>query len=113
MGIKKTLSEIRQDQRIRKWKESIHGKPKRKKKRRKTKDYSKLSYSALLRKPEWKNKRELILKRDNYTCQICGFGLNLEVHHKRYIKGRYPWEYKDDDLITLCEICHAKEHNRI
>ena len=34
----------------------------------------------------------------------------LNVHHKYYIKGKAPWEYEDDALITLCEYCHKKAH---
>ena len=34
----------------------------------------------------------------------------LNVHHKYYIKGKAPWEYEDDALITLCEDCHKKAH---
>lgn len=29
-------------------------------------------YAELLERKEWKNKRESILKRDDYTCQKCG-----------------------------------------
>lgn len=29
-------------------------------------------YAELLDRKEWKNKRESILKRDDYTCQKCG-----------------------------------------
>lgn len=34
----------------------------------------------------------------------------LNIHHKYYIFGHNPWEYKDDALITLCEDCHRKRH---
>lgn len=34
----------------------------------------------------------------------------LQVHHKKYIKNRELWEYSNDDLVTLCENCHNKEH---
>jgi hypothetical protein len=35
----------------------------------------------------------------------------LQVHHRYYIKGRLPWEYKSDALQTLCAECHQKLHN--
>lgn len=34
----------------------------------------------------------------------------LNVHHKYYVKGKSPWEYSDEALITLCEDCHKKAH---
>ena len=34
----------------------------------------------------------------------------LNVHHSYYIRGKKPWEYPDDALVTLCEDCHKKRH---
>ncbi len=34
----------------------------------------------------------------------------LNVHHKYYVKGKAPWEYEDDALVTLCEECHRETH---
>lgn len=34
----------------------------------------------------------------------------LHVHHKKYILGRLPWEYNDNDLTTLCNWCHWAFH---
>lgn len=69
-------------------------------------------YAELLLRPEWKERRLQILKRDNYTCQRCGVrGKKMNVHHLRYDKSVMPWEYDDKDLITLCEECHEIVHN--
>lgn len=40
---------------------------------------------------------------------------HLEVHHKRYILNRLPWEYNSDDLITFCNHCHSEfhQHNKV
>ncbi len=35
----------------------------------------------------------------------------LNVHHKYYIKGKYPWEYEQDSLMTGCSMCHTKIHD--
>jgi 5-methylcytosine-specific restriction endonuclease McrA len=35
---------------------------------------------------------------------------NLQVHHKRYVVNRLPWNYDNKDLITLCNYCHTEEH---
>jgi hypothetical protein len=34
----------------------------------------------------------------------------MNVHHLRYLKKHDPWDYSDDDLITLCAQCHAEWH---
>lgn len=34
----------------------------------------------------------------------------LNIHHQYYVKGKFPWEYDDDALVTLCEDCHKKLH---
>jgi hypothetical protein len=34
----------------------------------------------------------------------------LQVHHKHYILNRLPWEYDDEELITLCNWCHWEFH---
>ena len=88
-------------------------KPKSKKKKKiKIDKFKNLTYSQLLKTKQWQKVRNRILLRDKYTCQKCNFKMNLEVHHIKY-KGKYPWQTPDKYLITLCEICHAKEHNKI
>ena len=37
---------------------------------------------------------------------------SLHVHHKFYVENRLPWEYQDDELITLCNWCHQDLHDR-
>lgn len=67
-------------------------------------------------KNQWKECKERILKRDDYTCQKCGIKgdtAHLQVHHLRYIKGNKAWEYDDADLVTLCKGCHAELHGKI
>lgn len=74
-------------------------------------------YNALLLTQQWKRKRNIILIRDHNRCQYCGCYYNLQVHHKYYSKypnGKKvaPWNYPDDALITLCDSCHKKVHER-
>lgn len=78
-------------------------------------DYSDFSYSDLLKTQEWKDKRQKILERDGYRCRYCSSTVGLQVHHKYYSVypngvRAYPWNYPDDALITLCDICHKKVH---
>lgn len=58
----------------------------------------------------WSSRREAILNRDGYTCQICGKKhTRLEVHHIIFrSKGGTDDE---SNLITLCEDCHSGIHN--
>lgn len=35
---------------------------------------------------------------------------NIQIHHKKYILNRLPWEYENDDLQTLCNYCHSDVH---
>lgn len=68
------------------------------------------SYAELLRDPRWQKKRLEIMQRDNFTCQHCGCqDKELQVHHLIYHKDNKPWEYKSDELITLCSKCHDIE----
>lgn len=65
-------------------------------------------YTRYLQSPEWKNKRALVLKRDEYKCQACLEGYATQVHHKSYdfvdMKGNEP----AFDLVAVCVPCHDK-----
>ena len=66
-------------------------------------------WATQFRDSRWQQKRLEIMQRDEWMCQSCynsGEGVTLNVHHTYYEKGRAPWEYEDDSLITLCEPCH-------
>lgn len=69
-------------------------------------------YLSLLKDKRWIKRRNEILTRDRNTCQYCGANNRyMHVHHMRYEEGKKPWEYDDDDLITLCDNCHENETN--
>lgn len=73
-----------------------------------------MSYSDLLKDPRWQKRRLEIMERDEWTCQACGdTKATLTVHHKSYrmVDGKFAdiWDYPGEDLITLCEDCHAEE----
>lgn len=56
-----------------------------------------------------------VLRRDNYTCQVCGKHTNL-VHHKdgSGVRSKYPTALfpnnSPEDLIVVCKSCHNKIH---
>ena len=48
------------------------------------------------------------LRRDDFTCQLCGSHRNLEVHHiRRRSRGG---EDSTSNLLTVCHDCHALLH---
>lgn len=68
-----------------------------------------MSYSDKLKDPRWQKKRLKIMERDNWKCYNCDDEEStLNIHHKKYIKGRDPWEYPDKLLVTVCEKCHKE-----
>lgn len=65
------------------------------------------TYSEKLRDPRWQKKRLEILQRDEFCCQLCNDKeTELHVHHFYYEKGKNPWEYYNDGLVTYCKNCH-------
>lgn len=69
-----------------------------------------IGYEAYLKTKHWKNKRDEILKRDQYQCQRCGSPNDLVVHHKTYNKTL--GHEKNCHLITYCNKCHRTIHNQ-
>ncbi|MBH0174724.1 HNH endonuclease [Fictibacillus sp. 23RED33] len=65
----------------------------------------------------WKNKRESVLKRDEYRCQECKrYGKNTEattVHHIHPLLERPEQRLLSTNLLSLCGRCHDKMHDRI
>jgi len=76
------------------------------------------TYGALLFRPEWRDKRQLIMQRDLNCCIICKGDTGLQVHHRQYHfnvrqnQFKLPWDYPDQILITLCESCHKRGHSK-
>lgn len=69
------------------------------------------TYAKLLRDPRWQRKRLEVMERDDFQCQRCdATNKTLNVHHKKYLPGRSPWEYPNELLITYCEDCHKAHH---
>lgn len=63
--------------------------------------------------PLWQKKRLEVLEMAEWTCEACqDTKSQLHVHHKKYFKGRDPWQYENDQLAVLCESCHERRHSR-
>ena len=69
-----------------------------------------MNYTQQLKSKKWKEKRQSILERDNFSCVKCNSKDNLQVHHTLYINGRKAWEYNNKLLITVCSSCHFEIH---
>jgi len=56
--------------------------------------------------------RQMVLKRDNYTCQMCSKFENVKLHCHHAIPAiNSPMEEDDPkNCITLCKECHKKVH---
>jgi 5-methylcytosine-specific restriction endonuclease McrA len=80
----------------------------KKKEKRQQKDAATNDFWANYKHPLWQKKRLEIMQRDEFVCTSCGSGDNtLNVHHLTpYKKGAKPWEYENDELVTICEECH-------
>ena len=71
-------------------------------------------YFKKFKNPQWQKKRLEILDRDKWTCQVCGDKEStLHVHHTCYFGKKDPWDYPEENLITLCEECHSLEHDEM
>lgn len=66
-------------------------------------------YHNYLRSNEWVEKRDRVLKRDNYTCQSCLICPADDVHHLTY---EHKFEEFCFELISLCRDCHKRIHNK-
>ena len=79
-------------------------------------------YKLLAEIKSWRIIRAEAFKRDNYTCQDCGYKApqgvwgqsttGLEGHHiiPIYAGGD---EFDINNVITVCHQCHVKRHERI
>lgn len=74
-------------------------------------EHKDIKYSEQLKDKRWKIFRSAALAYYHNRCVCCGSKENLQVHHMKYRKGRYAWEYNFDDVVVLCRDCHRKEHD--
>jgi hypothetical protein len=74
-----------------------------------------MTYAEKLKDPRWEIFRNKVFDAMGCACSTCGdqdkpaTRFN-HVHHKRYIKGREPWEYDLTDVTVLCKECHDEIH---
>jgi len=91
-------------------------------------NYGKNHKTILERQRSWvkKNKydgnREVALKRDSYTCQLCktqlypsqwAYSKKLVVHHRDGSGEKENKNHELSNLQTLCGTCHLEYHTKI
>jgi 5-methylcytosine-specific restriction endonuclease McrA len=69
-------------------------------------------YNAYLKSPEWKAQHDRVIARDGHKCTRCGSDKQLQAHHVSYWNYNRTGHTLDRDLITLCNSCHKKAHNK-
>lgn len=67
-----------------------------------------IRYYTYLESEQWQQRRQFMLRRAGYRCQICNGRGNLQVHHRTY--ERVGAE-RIDDLTVLCADCHKLFHH--
>ncbi len=61
------------------------------------------------RDPRWQAKRLRIMERAGFKCEMCGDKeKTLNIHHGYYTRDTDPWDYWDDTLWCLCDLCHEQ-----
>lgn len=60
-------------------------------------------YDNYLQSPEWANKRQLVLQRDNFICQCCLQPKATQVHHLTYT---HLYNEPLFELVAICVPCH-------
>lgn len=64
-------------------------------------------YNKYLRSPEWRQKRDLALKRDGFWCQGCHQQKATQAHHLTY---EHVFQEFLFELISVCDDCHKRLH---
>lgn len=63
---------------------------------------------------KWLSFKRVLISRRGASCERCGLdNCQLSVHHRTQILGVALWEYKEKDLVVVCQPCHAFTHSKI
>lgn len=64
-------------------------------------------YYAYLKSDEWNTIKLDLYRERGKSCERCGVGKNIQVHHLTYVN---VFREHPNDLVLLCGRCHKKEH---
>jgi 5-methylcytosine-specific restriction endonuclease McrA len=90
----------------------VQGLTKHKKEVKQSLEKRRKEYQAYIKSDKWKEIRNFMLAKFNYTCQVCFTKFSrrdLHVHHKHY---RNFGNEQIEDLELMCEPCHMKHHHK-
>lgn len=59
---------------------------------------------------KYKQWKEAVYRRDNYTCQSCGGNDGVQAHHIKPWKDHKELRYDVGNGLTLCQTCHSNLH---
>lgn len=59
---------------------------------------------------EYRQWRDSVYERDNYTCQKCGKTGEIQAHHIKAWKDHKELRYDISNGVTLCRTCHENIH---
>jgi len=77
-----------------------------------TLDYERRSAADIRRSTEYKEWRNAVFRRDDYTCQRCGSrGVKVNAHHIKPFAYYHDLRTDVDNGITLCVACHKAVHH--
>jgi 5-methylcytosine-specific restriction endonuclease McrA len=65
------------------------------------------AYDDYLSSPEWRKKREAVLRRADFLCEGCGDATATQVHHLTYERVANEMLF---DLVAVCPDCHNRLH---
>lgn len=69
-------------------------------------------YKEQLEDRRWKSFREFVMIVRGCKCEVCGAKKNLQIHHLRYNKGCFAWEYNVKEVMVVCGKCHSEIHKK-
>lgn len=74
--------------------------------------YRFIPYKKQLLTKKWKYFRLYVIVSKGIKCELCDYNnlKYLQVHHKEYKNNLMAWQYKLNDVMVLCNICHRKTH---
>lgn len=69
-------------------------------------------YRDYLKTDYWQEVSRMVKKRAGYRCQLCNSPHDLIAHHRTYDHRGAELQHLDD-LVCLCQRCHAVFHGKI